>query len=139
MPELPDIIVYLDALKPRISGANAGARASGESVSVCAPWNRRLAKPRGVRCRFSRLGKRLVIALEGELFLVLHLMIAGRLHWKGAAQARGQDRFGCVRFSDRHPAPHGGRQQARASLHLVRGETELAGTTPAVSKCSTPI
>ena len=85
MPELPDVEAYLAALRPRILGARL------ERVRLASPFVLRSVDPplaavsgrtvRGLR----RLGKRLVIALEEELFVVLHLMIAGRLHWRPAS------------------------------------------------------
>src|SRR5688500_15505522 len=82
MPELPDIIVYLDSLKPRILNERL------ERVRLFNPFLLRSVEPpmREAENRavigLRRLGKRIIVALEGELFLVLHLMIAGRLHWK---------------------------------------------------------
>src|SRR3989442_9492527 len=84
MPELPDIALYLHALAPRVVGARL------ERLRIANPFLLRTADPpvtdlsgrtiRDVR----RLGKRIVLALEDDYFLVLHLMIAGRLHWKPA-------------------------------------------------------
>lgn len=86
MPELPDIVVYLEALEQRILGETL------ERVNITAPFLLRTAVPPiesatgrkvvGLR----RVGKRIAIRLEGDLWLVLHLMIAGRLHWKSHAQ-----------------------------------------------------
>ena len=87
MPELPDIVVYQEAIAERVAGTTL------ERVRLANPFLLRTVTPpvdsaegrvvRGVE----RLGKRIVLALEGDLFLVVHLMIAGRLHWKekGAA------------------------------------------------------
>src|SRR5205085_4986511 len=82
MPELPDVAVYLDCLRPRVVGRAL------DRVRVANPFLVRTYDPplsdchgkavRGLR----RLGKRLVFGLDDDLFLVLHLMIAGRLHWK---------------------------------------------------------
>src|SRR5438093_10658953 len=84
MPELPDVTVYIEALEARITGATL------ERVRLASPFLLRSVDPpiaaaanrrvTGLR----RLGKRVVIGLEGDLFLMLHLMIAGRLHWKTA-------------------------------------------------------
>src|SRR5262249_14986936 len=90
MPELPDLTVYLEALQERIVGARL------EQAHVASPFLLRTVAPsltavQGRRVREARrLGKRLAIGLEGELWLVLHLMIAGRLHWfeLGAPRAR---------------------------------------------------
>src|SRR5438067_3562186 len=82
MPEYPDIIVYLDRLRPRVEGQCL------ERVRLASPFLLRSVDPplfdvegRMVR-DLRRLGKRIVFCLDDELFLVLHLMIAGRLHWK---------------------------------------------------------
>src|SRR5438128_190311 len=82
MPELPDIVVYLDCLKPRVTGQVL------DKIRLASPFLLRTALPPlesvfGKRVLgLQRLGKRIVFGLEEELFLVLHLMIAGRLHWK---------------------------------------------------------
>src|SRR5262245_40575793 len=82
MPELPDVEVYLDCLRPRVE------RQKLERVRLANPFLLRSVEPpiREAEGRnvtgLLRLGKRLVFALETDLFLVLHLMIAGRLHWK---------------------------------------------------------
>src|SRR6266508_464982 len=84
MPELQDITVYLEALGVRVRGARLlGVRLASPFVlrSVEPPLSAAFGKTvSGLR----RVGKRIVIALEGDLFVVLHLMIAGRLHWKEA-------------------------------------------------------
>ena len=101
MPELPDVTVYLEALERRILGARL------ERVRLLSPFLLRSVDPPlsavagktvvGLR----RLGKRIVIELEDELFLVIHLMIAGRLHWKPARrEAARQDRPRRVRLPD---------------------------------------
>ena len=131
MPELPDIVVYHEALEPRI------LRARLERVRLPSPFLLRSIDPplSAVEGRttegLSRLGKRIAIELEGELFVVLHLMIAGRLHWKDAGAAlpkrRGLAAFdfttGTLQLTEagtRH----------RASLHLVRGRGALAALDP---------
>jgi formamidopyrimidine-DNA glycosylase len=127
MPELPDIVVYLECLKPRIQGQRL------ERVRLANPFLLRSVEPPmsaahgltvvGLR----RLGKRIVIALESELFLVLHLMIAGRLQWKKPG-AKPPGKVGLAAFD----FPTGtlilteAGSKRRASLHLVRGEIELA-------------
>ena len=97
MPELPDVTVYLEALAARILGARL------ERVRLLTPFLLRSVDPplsavagttvTGLR----RLGKRLVIALDPDLFLVIHLMIAGRLHWKPAG-ARPPGKIGLAAF-----------------------------------------
>src|SRR2546422_11772933 len=82
MPELPDILLYLHALRPRIVGQRV------EGVRLASPFLLRSIDPplsavEGRRVvALDRLGKRIVIEMDGELFLVFHLMIAGRLRWK---------------------------------------------------------
>ncbi len=131
MPELPDIALYLEHLKRRVGGQplRAVRLASPSLLRTVEPP---LAATHGRRVRtLRRLGKRIVFGLEGELFLVLHLMIAGRLHWKkpGAAVPR---RRGHAAFD----FPEGtlllteAGTKKRASLHLVEGEAALAGHDP---------
>jgi formamidopyrimidine-DNA glycosylase len=89
MPELPDITVYLEALEQRLRGARL------ESVRIAHPFLLRTFEPPiaalfGLRVeRFRRLGKRIAIGFEKDLWLVMHLMIAGRLHWFPAGTPRG--------------------------------------------------
>jgi formamidopyrimidine-DNA glycosylase len=131
MPELPDIEVYLDALRPRVVGQRL------QRVRLASPFLLRSVDPPiadaegrtvvGVR----RLGKRIVFALDGDLFLVLHLMIAGRLQWK-AAGTKPPGKVGLAAFD----FPTGtlvlteAGSKKRASLHVVRGETELVRHNP---------
>src|SRR5215467_3108111 len=88
MPELPDIEVYLDALRERVEGHML------ERVRLKNPFLLRTALPpiaeaAGRRVTaLRRIGKRIVIELDGGLFLVIHLMIAGRLHWRDAGAKR---------------------------------------------------
>jgi formamidopyrimidine-DNA glycosylase len=131
MPELPDIEVYLGALRPRILGQPLlGVRlASPFLLRTVEPPLAALGGRRVVALR--RLGKRLVFGFEGELFAVLHLMIAGRLHWK-AAQAKIPGRVGLAAFD----FPSGtlilteAGSKRRASLYLEEGERALAGHDP---------
>src|SRR3989441_879719 len=97
MPELPDVTVYVEALRERVVGARL------ERIRLATPFVLRSVDPplsdvvgrvvSGVR----RLGKRIVLALEDERFVVIHLMIAGRLHWK-AAGARPPGKIGVAAF-----------------------------------------
>jgi len=127
MPELPDVVVYVERLAARIGGHSL------ERVRLASPFLLRTVTPalsevegrlvHGVR----RLGKRIVFSLEGELFLVLHLMIAARLHWR-QAQAPVPRRVGLAAFdfsSGTLLLTEAGTKR-RASLHLVRGEGALA-------------
>ena len=131
MPELPDIEVYLRALEPR------GVGEPLESIRLRSPFLLRsvappLAEAEGrVVTGLRRLGKRVVLELEGDLFLVLHLMIAGRLRWRKRG-ARPPGRMGLAAFD----FPAGtlilteASKKKRASLHLVAGEEALAEHDP---------
>ncbi|MDQ6652608.1 MAG: formamidopyrimidine-DNA glycosylase [Acidobacteriota bacterium] len=141
MPELPDIVVYIEALEQRILDQTL------ERVRISAPFLLRTAVPpiTSVEGRkvleLRRLGKRICIGLEENLWLVLHLMIAGRLHWRDADVARG-DRAteGAIKRSKRDLAAFDFNNgtlslteagtQRRASLHLVQGEDSLQGFDP---------
>jgi formamidopyrimidine-DNA glycosylase len=133
VPELPDIVVYIEALEKRILGQPL------EGIRLVSPFLLRTADPPltaalGKRVReLRRVGKRIAIGLgEGDdLWLVLHLMIAGRLHWqkRGAKISRPR---GLAAFD----FPHGtltwteAGSQKRASLHVVRGEAGLRALDP---------
>ena len=131
MPELPDIVVYLDALRPRVLDRPLVA------VRIASPFLVRTVDPpleaaagRAVR-ELRRIGKRLVLGLEPDLFLVIHLMIAGRLRWK-APGAAIPSRIGLAAFD----FPDGtlllteAGTKRRAALHLVRGAAALAALDP---------
>jgi formamidopyrimidine-DNA glycosylase len=131
MPELPDVTIYVDALRARILNAPLlGVRLASPFVlrSVAPPLRAAAGRTvSGVR----RLGKRIVIALEGELFLVVHLMIAGRLHWKRAG-AKPAGKYGLAAFD--FPAgtlilTEAGSKR-RAALYLVQGEPGLREHDP---------
>jgi formamidopyrimidine-DNA glycosylase len=127
MPELPDVTVYAEALERRIAGRRL------DEIRLISPFVLRTAVPpisaatgrrvAGVR----RLGKRIVIELEGELFLVLHLMIAGRLRWQElgtkpptrSTLATFDFETGLLVFTEAGT-------RKRASLHLVEGTAALA-------------
>ena len=131
MPELPDITVYIEALEQRIQGTTL------ERVSVASPFLLRTAVPplSSVEGRkvteLRRLGKRICIGVDGDLWLVLHLMIAGRLHWyedrAKALKARGLATF---QFSSGSLTLTEAGTQKRASLHVVEGEAGLARLDP---------
>jgi formamidopyrimidine-DNA glycosylase len=131
MPELPDIEVYLDALRAR------ALRTRLEAVRLKSPFLLRSTQPPLSECAgrnvaaFSRLGKRIVIQLEEDLFLVLHLMIAGRLHWKppGAALTARQHLAAFDFDSGTLTLTEAGSER-RASLHCVRGEAALRALDP---------
>ena len=127
MPELPDVVVYVESLERRIVGERL------RRVRIVSPFVLRSAVPpidaaeskrvEGV----SRLGKRIVIALETELFLVLHLMIAGRLRWlDGGAKPPGRITLALFEFASGTLAFTEAGTKRRASLHLVQGPAALA-------------
>jgi len=127
VPELPDIALYLGALAPRVVGSRL------ERLRIASPFLLRTAEPpvadlagrQVVAVR--RIGKRIVLAFDGDTFVVLHLMIAGRLHWKPAG-AQIPRRAGLAAFD----FPNGtlllteAGSKHRASLHVVRGREALA-------------
>ncbi|HEY7819747.1 MAG TPA: DNA-formamidopyrimidine glycosylase family protein, partial [Vicinamibacteria bacterium] len=128
MPELPDVTVYIEALARRVLGARF------QGLELGSPFLLRSIDPppeelvgREVT-ELRRLGKRIVIGVEGALFLVIHLMIAGRLHWKpgpsrpSLPKKRGLARFD---FSTGSVILTEAGSKRRASLHFVRGEPNL--------------
>jgi len=131
VPELPDVTVYLEALERRIAGARL------ERVRLLTPFLLRSVDPplsaaagKAVG-ELRRLGKRLVIALEDDLFLVIHLMIAGRLHWRAAgARAPGKIGLAAFDFSTGTLVMTEAGTKKRASLDLVRGEAALRAHDP---------
>jgi formamidopyrimidine-DNA glycosylase len=126
MPELPDIVVYIEALESRILGQTL------ERVRLASPFLLRsidppLAAVEGKRVRaLRRIGKRIAIGLEDDLWLVLHLMIAGRLHWRerGASLPR-KNAPAAFDFSNGTLVLTEAGSKKRASLHVVRGEAGL--------------
>jgi formamidopyrimidine-DNA glycosylase len=127
MPELPDVTVYVEALERRIVGRRLGEiRLNSPFVlrTVAPP----LAEARGRRViGVRRLGKRIVIALEGELFLVLHLMIAGRLRWLlPGAKPPARITLATFAFDNGVLAFTEAGTRKRASLHAVQGAAALA-------------
>ncbi|HET9409703.1 MAG TPA: DNA-formamidopyrimidine glycosylase family protein [Candidatus Sulfotelmatobacter sp.] len=131
MPELPDIAAYLTALRPRIIGQNL------QRVRLASPFVLRTVQPplasaegKSVR-ELRRVGKRIAFGLDNDLWLVLHLMIAGRLHWKKPdAKLGGRNQLAALDF------PHGSLvlteagSKRRASLHVVSGEEGLGALDP---------
>jgi formamidopyrimidine-DNA glycosylase len=126
MPELPDITAYLTALKPRVVGKTL------ESVRVASPFLLRTVEPpvtsahgRSVR-ELRRIGKRIAFGLEGDLWLVLHLMIAGRLHWRARdAKLAGRNQLATFDFPNGSLLLTEAGSQRRASLHVLPGEENL--------------
>jgi formamidopyrimidine-DNA glycosylase len=126
VPELPDITVYLEALDARVRGATL------ERVRLASPFVLRsfdppIAEADGrVVTGLRRVGKRIVIALEGDLFLSIHLMIAGRLHWKPpGAKVPGKLGLAAFDFSTGTLTVTEAGTKKRAAIHLARGETAL--------------
>jgi formamidopyrimidine-DNA glycosylase len=131
VPELPDVTVYLEALERRILGARL------ERVRLLTPFVLRSVDPPLSAATgkavvgFRRLGKRIVIALEDDLFLVIHLMIAGRLHWRPAgARPPGKIGLAAFDFSTGTLILTEAGTKRRASLEVVRGEAALRGHDP---------
>ena len=139
MPELPDITIYLEALRARALGATLlEIRVYGPSWLRTVEPTRAEAEGRRVR-GLRRIGKRIVFELEEELFLVLHLMVAGRLRWRGIAKptastprAARQPRnvLGELVFSTGTLVATEAGTRKRASLYLLRGEAALAEHDP---------
>jgi formamidopyrimidine-DNA glycosylase len=131
VPELPDITLYVEALERRVVEATlASVRVFGPSLlrSVDPP----LAAVEGRRVTgVRRLGKRVVLALDGDLFLVLHLMVAGRLHWREAGAPPGRGRpLAHFAFSSGTLTLGEAGTRKRAALYVVRGEPALAQHDP---------
>jgi formamidopyrimidine-DNA glycosylase len=132
VPELPDITVYIEALEERVLGHVL------ERVQIAGPSLLRTAAPpvesaEGRRVTgLRRLGKRIAIGLEDDLWLVLHLMIAGRLHWKkkDAGTPDGRRTLAAFTFDSGTLTLTEAGARKRASLHVVRGEDGLAGLDP---------
>lgn len=127
MPELPEVTVYVEALRARIVGETIqGLRL--RSPSLLKSWDPPLSSAVGLGVReVSRLGKRLVFALDDDLFLVLHLMVTGRLRWRAPGvkiPARGV--HGAIDFASGSLLITEAGTKKRATLHLVRGEGALA-------------
>lgn len=126
MPELPDIAIYLEALASRVVGQRlAGIRIATPFVlrSVDPPVSAAAGRVVG---GVERVGKRIVLALERELFVVLHLMIAGRLAWRpaGAAIPRGKG-LAAFDFNGGSLLLTEAGKTRRASLHLAQGREQL--------------
>jgi formamidopyrimidine-DNA glycosylase len=131
MPELPDVIVYLEALAPRILLQPLERFRLGNPfiVRTIEPAPSTLEGRRVVRLR--RMGKRLVFEFEEEQFLVLHLMIAGRLHWKPAGtKIPGKVGLAAFDFPDGTLTLTEAGSKRRASLHAVQGANALAAMDP---------
>jgi len=131
MPELPDIAAYISALEPRIIGQPL------LRVRLASAFLLRTAQPPiaavedHVVNELRRIGKRIAIGVEGDLWLVLHLMIAGRLHWKGAdAKLAGRNSLSAFDFPNGSLLLTEAGPKRRASLHVFRGEENLRSIDP---------
>jgi len=139
MPELPDIVIYIEALEKRIQGCVL------ERIELDSPFLLRTASPpissiEGKRVvGLRRLGKRICVGLEEDLWLVLHLMIAGRLHWRANTRPLGRVRMvsrkakaqlANFQFENGVLSLTEAGTQRRASLHLVEGEAGLRALDP---------
>jgi formamidopyrimidine-DNA glycosylase len=124
MPELPDISAYIGALEPRIVGRPLKhVRIAGISLLRTAQPPPSSAEGRTVR-ELRRIGKRIAIGLEGDLWLVIHLMIAGRLHWRlPAAKLGGRQNLAAFDFPDGSLVLTEAGSKRRASLHVL-GSTD---------------
>jgi formamidopyrimidine-DNA glycosylase len=131
MPELPDITAYIAALEPRILGQTL-ERVRLQSVFVLRTVDPPLASVEGKTVRaIRRVGKRIAIGVDGDLWLVLHLMIAGRLHWKPAgAKLAGKNALLAFDFLDGSLTLTEAGSKRRASLHVLRGEEGLRSADP---------
>ena len=131
MPELPDIVAYIDAIESRIVGQPL------EHIRLRSPFVLRTADPspsefEGRRVReLRRVGKRIAIGFDDALWLVLHLMIAGRLHWESpGAKLAGRNRLAALDFSNGSLVLTEAGRTHRASLHLLRGDDALDSLDP---------
>ena len=131
MPELPDIAAYIGALESRILGQPI------EGVRLASPFLLRTVDPPltsvvGRRVgELRRIGKRIAIGVEGELWLVFHLMIAGRLHWRDAgAKLAGRNQLAAVDFPNGSLVLTEAGAKRRASLHVLRGDEALREIDP---------
>jgi formamidopyrimidine-DNA glycosylase len=131
MPELPDIVVYLESLQARVLHQRL------EQIRVASPFLLRSVSPRpeeveGLQVAgLFRMGKRVVIETTGEIFLVFHLMVAGRFHWKKkSARSWRKSDLAAFDFSNGSLLLTESGSKKRASLHLVKGKEALAEHDP---------
>ncbi|HEY9716022.1 MAG TPA: DNA-formamidopyrimidine glycosylase family protein [Trichormus sp.] len=131
MPELPDIAAYIYALKSRILAQPVA------KIRLASPFLLRTVEPspneiEGLTVReLRRIGKRIAIGLDGDVWVVLHLMIAGRLHWRDlGAKLGGKQNLAAFDFPNGSLVLTEAGSKRRASLHLVRGEQALESIDP---------
>jgi formamidopyrimidine-DNA glycosylase len=131
MPELPDILAYMHALEPRIVGQPI------QQIRLASLFLLRTAEPpitevnaRRVR-EMRRIGKRIAIGVDDDLWLVMHLMIAGRLHWRNpGVKLAGRQNLAAFDFPEGSILFTEAGSKHRASLHLLRGEEALQAIDP---------
>jgi formamidopyrimidine-DNA glycosylase len=131
MPELPDISAYIAALEPRVIGQPL------LRVRLASPFLLRTVEPpltsaegRVVR-ELRRIGKRIAFGVEGDIWLVLHLMIAGRLHWKSSgAKLGGRQNLAAIDFPNGSLLLTEAGSKRRAALHVLAGEQGLDSVDP---------
>jgi formamidopyrimidine-DNA glycosylase len=142
MPELPDINAYLGALESRIVGRTL------QTVRVASAFVLRTAEPpiAGVQGQvvreLRRIGKRIAIGLDNDLWMVIHLMIAGRLHWRApGAKLPGRNTLAAFDFAEGSLVLTEAGTKRRASLHIVAGEPGVRAMDPGgieVLPCTLP-
>jgi len=126
VPELPDVTVYVEALGARVTGARL-ERVRLASPFVVRSFDPPIAEANGrTVAGLRRVGKRIVIALEGDLFLSIHLMIAGRLHWKPpGTKVPGKLGLAALDFSTGTLTLTEAGTKKRAAIHLLKGEAAI--------------
>ena len=131
MPELPDISAYITALEMRIVGQTL-ERVRVGSVFLLRSVDPPLSAAEGKTVRaMRRIGKRIAIGVDEDIWLVLHLMIAGRLHWKPAgAKVAGRNALAAFDFPKGSLVLTEAGSKRRASLYVVRGEAALRAMDP---------
>jgi formamidopyrimidine-DNA glycosylase len=131
MPELPEIVTYIEALDRRMAGAQL-EEVRVRSFSLLRTFDPPLEATFGKRVdSLRRMGKRIVFVLEDDLFVVLHLMVAGRLHWHEERKAiPGKVGLAAFDFSSGTAILTEAGSKRRASIHVVSGEAALADLDP---------
>jgi formamidopyrimidine-DNA glycosylase len=131
MPELPDIAAYISALEPRIVGQPL-VRVRLANVFLLRTVQPPITEVEGRTVReLRRIGKRIAIGVDGDLWLVLHLMIAGRLHWRPVgAKLSGRQNLAAFDFPNGSLVLTEAGTKRRASLHALRGEEALRAIDP---------
>ena len=131
MPELPDVAAYISALEPRVVGQPL-ERVRVASISLLRTADPPLASIEGQVVReLRRIGKRIALGFDGDLWLVIHLMIAGRLHWRPlGAKLGGRNNLAAFDFPGGSLVLTEAGSKRRASLSLVRGDDALRAIDP---------